>query len=186
MRRLELSLPGICQLRPRIIRDQRGFFLETYHAADFVDLGITDTFVQDNHSKSSLGVIRGLHYQLKSPQAKLCRVIEGKALDVTVDIRVGSPHFGEWTSLVLSAEEQNQIFIPGGFAHGFLALEPDTQFLYKCSRYYDPSEDLGIAWNDPDIGIAWGAAQPLVSKRDASLPTLNSISREFLPVYSPQ
>src|SRR5690348_10704548 len=156
LERIETSLPGVCQLKPLIRRDERGFFLESYHAMNLAALGIKDIFVQDNHSQSALGVLRGLHYQLRTPQAKLCRVIQGRALDVIVDIRLGSPHFGKWTGVVLSAEEQNQIFVPEGFAHGFLALDADTQFLYKCGSYYNPSDEYGVAWNDPDIAIEWG------------------------------
>lgn len=186
MERSETSLPGVCELRPRVFRDTRGFFMETYHRARFAELGILDTFVQDNHSQSTQGTLRGLHFQLTRPQAKLCRVIEGQALDVAVDIRVGSPHFGKWTSVVLSAAEQNQIYIPPGFAHGFLALTDRIQFLYKCSDFYDPADERGIAWNDPDLRIEWNIAEPLVSAKDSSLPTLAGMAREFLPVYRPE
>src|SRR5215467_12771833 len=119
MERIDTSLPSVYELRPTVNRDARGFFLETYHSAKFTHLGIADTFVQDNHSVSVQGTLRGLHYQLHHPQAKLCRVVEGEALDVAVDIRVGSPHFGKWTGVHLCAKEQNQIYIPVGFAHGF-------------------------------------------------------------------
>ena len=180
---LKTSLPGVLELRPRIIRDTRGFFVETYHRAKFETLGIRDTFVQDNHSRSAQGTLRGLHYQLRRPQAKLCRVTEGQVLDVAVDIRRDSPHFGKWTSVVLSSQEQNQIFIPAGFAHGFLALEEGTQFLYKCSDFYDPADEHGVAWNDPDLGIAWGIVQPLLSAKDAGLRTLASTPSELLPAY---
>src|SRR6267143_4147436 len=122
MQRIETSLPGVFELRPVIHRDTRGFFIETYHQAKFADLGIAHAFVQDNHSCSTKGTLRGLHYQLRHPQAKLCRVVEGEVLDVVVDVREGSPHFGKWTSVLLSAKEQNQIYVPIGFAHGFLTL----------------------------------------------------------------
>ena len=141
MQRIETSLPSVCELRPVIHRDPRGFFLETYHKAKFADVGIADSFIQDNHSRSAKGTLRGLHYQLHHPQAKLCRVVEGEALDVAVDIRVGSPHFGKWTSVLLSAKEQNQIYVPAGFAHGFLALTDTVQFLYKCSDFYVPEDE---------------------------------------------
>jgi dTDP-4-dehydrorhamnose 3,5-epimerase len=160
--------------------------METYHREKFAAAGITDIFQQDNHSQSTRGTLRGLHYQLKRPQAKLCRVIEGEAFDIAVDIRVGSPHFGKWTGLVLSAEKQNQIFIPAGFAHGFLALTDRVQFLYKCSDFYDAADEHGIAWNDPQLGILWPVADPLVSVKDSSLPTLKNVPREFLPTYSSQ
>jgi dTDP-4-dehydrorhamnose 3,5-epimerase len=183
LERLETSLPGVCELRPKLFLDARGFFLETYHRRKFADLGITDVFVQDNHSRSAKGTLRGLHYQLHHPQAKLCRVVEGEALDVAVDIRLGSPHFGKWTSVILSAKEHNQIYIPGGFAHGFLALTATVQFLYKCSDFYDASDEYGIAWNDPDLNISWSVENPLVSEKDARYPTLAFARPEFLPRY---
>src|ERR1700719_4002018 len=166
MQRIETSLPGVYELRPLVHRDARGSFLETYHRAKFADLGITDTFLQDNHSISSRQTLRGLHYQLRCPQAKLCRVIEGEALDVAVDIRVGSPHFGKWTSVRLSAETQNQVYIPVGFAHGFVALTDTVQFFYKCNNFYDSASEYGIIWNDPGLGIAWGIQSPFVSEKD--------------------
>jgi dTDP-4-dehydrorhamnose 3,5-epimerase len=181
MQRVETSLPGVFELRPAIHRDARGFFIETYHKAKFADLGIADGFVQDNHSRSAKGTLRGLHYQLHHPQAKLCRVVEGEALDVALDIRVGSSNFGKWTSVLLSAKEQNQIYVPAGFAHGFLALTDSVQFLYKCSDFYDPEDEHGIAWNDPDLKIYWGLTAPIVSERDAGFPTLAQVSRECLP-----
>jgi dTDP-4-dehydrorhamnose 3,5-epimerase len=130
--------------------------------------------------------LRGLHYQLRHPQAKLCRVVEGEALDVAVDIRVGSPNFGKWTSVLLSAKEQNQIYVPIGFAHGFLALSETVQFLYKCSNFYDPADEHGIVWNDSDLGIGWGRDAPIISARDAVLPPLAKVFPEFLPVYLAQ
>ena len=186
MQRIETSLPGVFELRPIVHRDARGFFLETFHRAKFADLGIADTFVQDNHSCSSRGTLRGLHYQLHHPQAKICRVVEGEALDVAVDIRVGSPNFGKWTSVLLSAKEQNQIYVPAGFAHGFLALSDIVQFLYKCSDFYDPADERGIAWNDSNLAISWGYDAPIISARDAALPQLASVSHEFLPVHLSQ
>jgi dTDP-4-dehydrorhamnose 3,5-epimerase len=184
MRRIETSLPGIYELRPLIHRDSRGSFLESYHHTKFADLGIKDTFPQDNHSISSRGTLRGLHYQLRHPQAKLCRVVEGEALDVVADIRVGSPHFGKWTSVLLSAKEQNQIYIPVGFAHGFLALTESVQFLYKCSDYYAPSDEHGILWNDPVLAINWGTLTPVLSQRDGNNPKLADVQQHFLPRYS--
>jgi dTDP-4-dehydrorhamnose 3,5-epimerase len=183
MEQRETSLPGVLQLRPRVFRDKRGFFLETYHQAKLAEMGIVDRFVQDNHSCSSRGTLRGLHYQLRHPQAKLCRVVEGEALDVAVDIRVGSPQFSKWTSVRLSVKEQNQIYIPAGFAHGFLALTDTVQFLYKCSDFYDPSDELGILWNDPDLNISWGTSDAVVSEKDANCPRLSQMPREFLPEY---
>jgi len=185
MERIETSLTGVYELRPVVHRDGRGFFLETYHRANLTHLGITDTFVQDNHSLSVRGILRGLHYQLHHPQAKLCRVIEGEALDVAVDIRVGSPNFGKWTSVRLSAAEQNLIYVPAGFAHGFLTLTNTVQFLYKCSDYYAPEDEQGIIWNDPALNISWGIATPVLSGKDAENPALASIPKEHLPKYMP-
>jgi dTDP-4-dehydrorhamnose 3,5-epimerase len=183
MQRIDTSLPGVYELRPVVHRDARGFFLETYHKARLIELGIADTFVQDNHSLSAEKTLRGLHYQLQHPQAKLCRVIEGEALDVAVDIRVGSPHFGKWTSVRLSAREQNQIYIPKGFAHGFLALSKTVQFLYKCSDYYAPEDERGILWNDSQLKILWGIAHPVLSKKDAQNPELSLVRPDQLPKY---
>jgi dTDP-4-dehydrorhamnose 3,5-epimerase len=168
MQRIETSLPGVYELRPLIHRDSRGSFLQTYHHTKFADLGIKSAFLQDNHSISSRGTLRGLHYQLHHPQAKLWRVVEGEALDVVADIRAGSPHFGKWTSVLLSAKEQNQIHVPVGFAHGFLALTETIQFLYKCSDYYVPSDEHGILWNDPALAINWGHLTLVLSQRDAN------------------
>jgi dTDP-4-dehydrorhamnose 3,5-epimerase len=186
LQKLDTSLPGVWELQPKVLRDARGFFLETYQQQKFADLGIHDVFVQDNHSRSAKGTLRGLHYQVPHAQAKLCRVVEGEVLDVAVDIRLGSPTFGRWTSVLLSAEKQNQIFIPRGFAHGFAALTDAVQFLYKCSDFYDPTGEHGIIWNDPDLAIDWGVASPLISEKDAKLFTLAAMPREFLPHYSPK
>jgi len=184
--RLETALPDVYILQPKVLEDSRGFFLESYHETKFAELGITERFVQDNHSCSRKHVLRGLHYQLHHPQAKLCRVVEGEALDVAVDIRIGSPHFGEWVSVVLSSQARNQIYIPRGFAHGFLALTDSVQFFYKCSDYYDSADERGILWSDPDVAIPWGIAKPLVSEKDARLPTLATVSKESLPQYTPR
>ena len=172
------------ELHPKIFRDARGFFVETYHLARIRELGIADSFVQDNHSCSRKGILRGLHYQLKYPQAKLCRVVEGEALDVVLDIREGSPHFGRWTSVLLSAERQNQIYVPPGFAHGFLAMTDTVHFLYKCSDYYHSEDEYGVLWNDPEVKIAWGIAEPVVSEKDRKLPRLSTIAKGRLPQYT--
>lgn len=181
--KIETELPGVLVLKPRVFRDARGFFAETYHAQKFAELGIKGNFVQDNHSRSSRGTLRGLHYQLRHPQAKLCRVIQGEVFDVAVDIRRGSPTFGKWVGVTLSAEEMNQIFIPAGFAHGFVVLSDTAEFLYKCSDFYDPLSEGGIAWNDPDINIGWKLADPLLSKKDSEYPALKSVGADRLPVY---
>jgi dTDP-4-dehydrorhamnose 3,5-epimerase len=181
---VKTSLPDVWELQPKIFRDPRGFFLETYNRNRFAEIGINGIFVQDNHSRSALGTLRGLHYQLRHAQAKLCRVIEGEAFDVAVDIRFGSPTFGKWTSVLLSAEKQNQIFIPAGFAHGFVARTESVQFLYKCSEFYDQSDEHGIRWDDPNLGIDWGVSNPLISEKDAKYSTLAEVSPENLPRYS--
>ncbi|HKS67254.1 MAG TPA: dTDP-4-dehydrorhamnose 3,5-epimerase [Candidatus Acidoferrales bacterium] len=183
MQRIETSLPGVCELRPAVLQDARGFFLETYHEERFRSLGITDHFVQDNHSRSARGTLRGLHYQLHHAQAKLCRVVEGEALDVAVDIRAGSPTFGKWAGITLSAKTHNMIYIPAGFAHGFLALTEPVQFLYKCSDFYDRADEHGVLWNDPGLKIAWGIGSPLISEKDARLPALADVPRELLPRF---
>lgn len=180
---IKTFLPDVLELRPRVFRDSRGYFMETYHRRRFADLGITDEFVQDNQSQSFQAALRGLHYQLQHGQAKLCRVIEGEALDVAVDIRFGSPTFGKWVGVRLSADAQNQVFIPKGFAHGFVALTERVQFLYKSSNFYKPLDEHGIAWNDPALDIKWGIAEPLVSQKDSLLPSLATVPRELLPVY---
>ena len=181
---METSLPDVWELRPKIFRDARGFFIETYHKNRFADLGILETFVQDNHSRSTKGTLRGLHFQLRHAQAKICRVAEGEVLDVAVDIRWGSPTFGKWAGVVLTAKAQNQIYIPAGFAHGFLARTDSVQFVYKCSDFYDPTDEHGILWNDSSLGIPWGISNPLISQKDAQYLTLAETPRELLPVYS--
>jgi dTDP-4-dehydrorhamnose 3,5-epimerase len=187
VQKLETSLPGVWELRPNTHSDTRGYFVETYHAERFAELGIADTFVQDNHYYSVHGTLRGLHYQLKHPQAKLCRVLEGIALDVVVDIRRGSPYFGKTAVILLSAELRNQLYIPAGFAQGFLAFRGPTQFLYKCSALYDRMEEYGIAWNDPDLAIPWHFGNPAVSAKDSGFRRLKEIlekSPHDLPVHT--
>lgn len=171
-------------LEPKVNSDPRGFFLESYHRRHFEELGIGETFVQDNHSKSSKNTLRGLHYQLQHGQSKLCRVVQGEVLDVAVDIRFGSPTFGKWVSAVLSADNKRQIYIPAGFAHGFLVLSETAEFLYKCSDYYHPEDEFGVVWNDNALGIDWGTNAPLLSRKDEVLPHLESIPHERLPKYA--
>lgn len=183
MERIKTSLPDVWELRPRIFSDTRGFFMETYNQRKLANLGIAETFVQDNHSRSTKGTLRGFHYQLRNPQAKLCRVVEGEAFDVALDIRRGSPTFGKWAAVVLSAKEQNQIYIPAGFAHAFLALTDPVQFLYKCSEFYDPSDEHGIFWADPNLEIDWNV-DPLVSEKDSKYTSLRKISDNLLPRYN--
>jgi dTDP-4-dehydrorhamnose 3,5-epimerase len=183
LQKIATSLPEVWELRPQVFRDARGFFIESYNQGRFAAAGITDIFVQDNHSCSVKRTLRGLHYQLHRAQSKLCRVVEGEALDVAVDIRAGSPNFGKWAAVVLSADTQNQIYIPRGFAHGFLALTDRVQFLYKCSDFYDASDEHAILWDDPQIGIAWNISEPLISEKDRRASRLAEVPRECLPSY---
>ncbi len=166
MRVVPTELPGILLIEPDVHVDSRGFFLETYHAQKYHELGLTLPFVQDNHSRSVHGTVRGLHLQVRRPQAKLVRVVEGEVYDVAVDVRHGSPTFGRWVGLVLSADRFQQCYIPFGFAHGFSVLSPAAQIEYKCTELYDPSDELGIAWNDPALSIDWRVDPPLLSEKD--------------------
>ena len=181
----ETSLPGVLLIQPRVFEDPRGFFMETYRQKMLAEAGIHETFVQDNHSHSSRGVLRGLHYQLRNPQAKLCRVTQGEVLDVAVDVRAGSPNFGKWVSVVLSGENHSQLFIPKGFAHGFVVRSETCDFLYKCSDYFEASDDRGVLWNDPEIGIDWQTPDPILSEKDRRYRTLAQIPQEDLPRYQP-
>jgi len=182
---IETSLPGVLLIKPRVFQDPRGFFMETYRENVLAEAGIREKFVQDNHSHSSRGVLRGLHYQLRNPQAKLCRVTSGEVLDVAVDVRLGSPNFGKWVSVVLSAENYTQIYIPKGFAHGFVVRSEEADFLYKCSDYFEASDDRGVLWNDPDIGIDWDTPEPILSEKDQRYPRLAQADRDQLPRYQP-
>lgn len=187
MQVLETELPGVRVVEPRVFGDARGFFMETYHEGKFAEQGITAHFVQDNHSCSSRGTLRGLHYQLANPQAKLCRVVAGEVLDVAVDVRRGSPHFGKWVAVRLSADNKRMIYVPRGFAHGFVVLSERAEFLYKCDNLYDPASERGILWNDPRLGIPWELeGEPILSAKDQQLPTLADASPEDLPVYVPE
>ena len=181
----ETKIPGVYLIRPQVHEDARGFFYESYHQTKLGQLGIRELFVQDNHSKSCRNTLRGLHYQLKHPQAKLCRVVQGEVLDVAVDIRVGSPYFGGWVSAILSAENRQQILVPPGFAHGFVVLSETAEFLYKCSDFYFPEDERGVLWNDPDLGIPWGVSEPVISQKDAANLPLRRIPPQFLPSYTP-
>jgi dTDP-4-dehydrorhamnose 3,5-epimerase len=163
------SLPGVLIIEPRVFGDARGFFMETWNAAGFAAAGLDLTFVQDNHSRSQKGVLRGLHFQNPGPQGKLVRVTKGAVFDVAVDLRAASPTFGQWTGVELSADNKRMFWVPEGFAHGFLTLEDDTDFLYKCTAPYAPQSEHTLAWDDPAVGIQWpdiGMA-PLVSDKDA-------------------
>jgi len=183
MERIDTALPGVFLIKPKVFEDARGFFFETYHRDKMKSLGISEQFVQDNHSKSLKGTLRGLHFQVRYPQAKLCRVIQGAVLDVAVDIRPQSPHFGKWVGVVLSAENREEIYIPRGFAHGFLVLSDTAEFLYKCDEIYHPDDESGIIWNDPEIGINWGISDPILSNKDRSFPKLSVLKSGQLPTY---
>jgi dTDP-4-dehydrorhamnose 3,5-epimerase len=162
-------IPDVIILEPKVFGDSRGFFLESFNAQDFAQCtGLDVNFVQDNHSRSAQGVLRGLHYQLNKPQGKLVRVVRGRVFDVAVDVRKSSPTFGQWTGIELSEENNRQLWVPSGFAHGFVVLSESADFLYKTTDYYDPSCERSIAWNDPAIGITWPsmASAPLLSAKD--------------------
>lgn len=160
------DLPGVLLIEPAVHHDARGFFLETYHAERYREAGIHAAFVQDNHSRSVAGTLRGLHLQIRRPQGKLIRAIEGEIFDVAVDVRVGSPTFGRWVGVGLSAGNFRQCYVPPGFAHGFCVLSPVAQVEYKCTDLYDATAEIGVAWNDPSIAIAWPVTEPLLSERD--------------------
>jgi dTDP-4-dehydrorhamnose 3,5-epimerase len=179
------SLPGVIEIEPDVHRDERGFFLETYHSLKYADGGIDAVFVQDNHSRTRKGMLRGLHMQLAHPQGKLVRVIEGEVFDVAVDVRRGSPCFGQHVGVVLSAESFRQLYIPPGFAHGFVATSDSAQLEYKCSDLYHPEDDLTIAWNDPDLAIAWPIEDPILSAKDAAGSRLRDVMAR-LPEYHPE
>jgi dTDP-4-dehydrorhamnose 3,5-epimerase len=177
----ETPLAGLLVIEPRVFRDERGLFWETYHARRYAEAGIADPFVQDNTSRSVQGTLRGLHYQLKRPQGKLVWVVRGDVFDVAVDIRKSSPTFGKWFGLRLSGDEPKQLYIPPGFAHGFCVLSESAEFAYKCTNLYAPDDERGIVWNDPDLGIAWPVAEPRLSPKDRQFPTLKTARREDLP-----
>ena len=176
----ETSLPGVLLIEPRVFADPRGMFWETYQAKRYADAGMAAAFVQDNGSRSARGTLRGLHYQLRHTQAKLVWVTRGEVFDVVVDIRRGSPHFGRWFGTTLAGDQPRQLYTPPGFAHGFCVLSEFADFAYKCSDYYTPDDEYGIIWNDPDLGIPWPVAEPLLSAKDRGYPTLKAASRDEL------
>ena len=168
------ALPGVLILEPKVFGDSRGFFFESFNAHDFANVtGLDVTFVQDNHSRSAQGVLRGLHYQIQQPQGKLVRVTEGEVFDVAVDIRRSSPHFGQWVGVHLSADNKRQVWVPPGFAHGFAVLSASAEFLYKTTDYYAPEHERCIAWNDPQLAIDWLLQTlPVLADKDAHAPML--------------
>jgi dTDP-4-dehydrorhamnose 3,5-epimerase len=173
--------PEVLLIEPDVFPDARGFFMEIFHADKYAQQGLPAMFLQDNHSRSMRGVLRGLHYQLNHPQGKLVRVVGGEVFDVAVDIRKGSPLFGKWVGAVLSEENRHQIYIPPGFAHGFCTLSEQADFLYKCTDLYAPGDEYGIAWDDPDIAIEWPQLDYLISDKDLDNPGLSDNNN--LPVY---
>ena len=180
---IETALPGVLIFEPRVFGDERGFFLETYSAERYKAIGIPLDFVQDNHSRSSKGVLRGLHFQLNHPQGKLVRVVSGSVFDVAVDIRVGSPTFGQATWVELSADNKRQFYVPPGFAHGFVVTSETADFEYKCTDYYHPEDEGAVLWSDAALNIPWPIDTPQLSAKDAVSKCLVDIAPDQLPRY---
>lgn len=183
MKVIATELPGVLLVEPNVFGDVRGFFMETWQAARYRDAGLPERFVQDNHSRSRRGVLRGLHYQLVQPQGKLVWVTRGAVFDVAVDVRRGSPTFGRWFGCVLDDVDHRQLYIPPGFAHGFCVLSEEADFFYKCTDYYHPASERGIAWNDPEIGIDWPLQEVALSGKDQQNRCLSAQADEDLPTY---
>jgi len=184
MRITETKLIGVKLIEPKVFEDTRGFFLETYNDQRYKESGVDVRFVQDNHSHSERHVLRGLHYQLRFPQGKLVSVVRGEVLDVVVDIRVGSPTFKQWVSFVLSADNHHQLYVPPGYAHGFVVLSEQADFVYKCTDYYHPEDEKGLAWNDKTLAINWEIEHPILSDKDRQNKLLDQLQRtEELPLY---
>jgi dTDP-4-dehydrorhamnose 3,5-epimerase len=184
MKVIRTGLPGCVVLEPQVFGDARGFFYESFNQDKLAEAGLTPRFVQGNVSRSAQGVLRGLHYQWPRPQGKLVSVLEGEVWDVAVDIRHGSPTFGQWTGVVLSADNKRHFWIPEGFAHGFVALSEQALFTYLCTETYDRDADAGIRWDDPRLAIDWPVSAPSLSDKDARLPLLADIAPERLPPYA--
>jgi dTDP-4-dehydrorhamnose 3,5-epimerase len=180
---ISTSLKDVLLIEPTVFEDKRGFFMETYQKKIYRELGIESDFIQDNLSFSVRGTLRGLHYQLPHAQAKLVQVITGEIFDVTVDIRKGSPTFGQWTGSHLSDKNKRQVYIPEGFAHGFCVLSETAIFTYKCSDFYSPDSERGVLWSDPVIGVDWPVENPVLSKKDHNLNYLKDILTDYLPTY---
>ncbi|SHJ52849.1 dTDP-4-dehydrorhamnose 3,5-epimerase [Propionispora hippei] len=183
MKVIETKLSDVLIIEPKVFGDSRGFFQETWQKVRYEEIGITEPFVQDNLSFSTRGVLRGLHYQNPNGQGKLVSVIQGEVYDVAVDIRVGSPTFGQWEGVHLSGENHRQLWVPPGFAHGFCVLSETVYFMYKCTDIYNPATEGGILWNDPDIGIEWPLQEVILSEKDKVYPLLRDVAIERLPVY---
>jgi len=176
---IETAIPGLLIIEPKVFGDERGFFMESWNAKSFAAAGLDLDFVQDNHSRSSRGVLRGMHYQQPGPQGKLVRVTAGAVYDVAVDMRRSSPTFGKWVGVELSAANKRMFWVPEGLAHGFLCLEDGTDFLYKCRGYYDPANEHSLLWNDPDVGIEWpldGIVPQLSGKDEAGKPLREAVT----------
>jgi len=184
MKIVQTDLGGVVIIEPDVFGDHRGYFMETYSLKKYVDHHIFSEFVQDNISYSCQGILRGLHYQLKNPQAKLVQVLKGEVFDVAVDIRVGSPQFGKWTGAYLSEKNKRQLYIPEGFAHGFCVTGDSALFHYKCSDYYTPIDEHGILWSDPDLNIDWPIDSPVLSDKDIQYKMLKNSLLENLPLYN--
>jgi dTDP-4-dehydrorhamnose 3,5-epimerase len=184
VRVVRAEVPDVLVIEPEVYSDHSGFSFEAYQEQRYRDHGIPGPFVQDNHSRSAAGTIRGLHLQVGRPQAKLVRVVAGAIYDVAVDVRRGSPTFGRWVAVTLSADDFKQCYIPGGFAHGFLVLGGEAEVEYKCTELYEPASEIGILWNDPELAIAWPVSNPSLSDRDRRNPTLAQ-QASHLPVYAP-
>lgn len=183
MKFIETSLPGCVIIEPQVFGDSRGFFYESYNESKYRDAGIDRRFVQSNVSRSARGVLRGLHYQWPHPQGKLVSVLEGEVYDVAVDIRRGSPTFGQWTGVMLTAENHRHFWIPEGFAHGFCVVSDYATFSYQCTDLYNAQADGGVRWNDPAIGIDWPVTDPLLSDKDSKAPLLADVADGRLPEY---
>ena len=184
MKIIKTTLPGVIVIEPKVFGDQRGFFMETFQYKRYAEVGIKEKFVQDNASRSCKGVMRGLHYQIDHQQGKLVYVNRGIIFDVAVDVRKGSPHFGQYYSHILSEDNHRQMYIPPGFAHGFCVLTDFADFAYKCTDYYYPEFERGIAWDDADLGIEWPLSDVLLSDKDKLAPKLADVSDDELPVFS--
>jgi dTDP-4-dehydrorhamnose 3,5-epimerase len=183
MRITPTDLPGVILFEPKVHGDERGFFVETFRQEVFAEAGIADPFVQDNHSRSRRGVLRGLHYQLEQPQGKLVRCVRGEIFDVAVDVRRGSPTFGRWTGTMLDDRLHKQLYIPPGFAHGLVVLSEYADVVYKCTDYYHPASERGVAWNDPELAIDWRLGEVMLSAKDQANPRLKD--QDALPSYEP-
>jgi dTDP-4-dehydrorhamnose 3,5-epimerase len=184
MKVTETELPGVLILEPRVFKDDRGYFLETWNREGYAAAGLPNQFVQDNLSFSTHGVLRGLHYQEPHPQGKLVWVVSGEVFDVAIDIRVGSPTFGRWTGVTLSAENARQFWVPEGFAHGFVVTGDHARFAYKCTTGYHREAEGSIRWDDPAIGIDWPVTDPVLSEKDAAAPLLAEVGDDRLPRYA--